>query len=78
MLDTMWDLTLADRSVGFTDQFHRECKVLQIVGEEAEGFELSKCDALQDRTRFSFKHFTLQQWFKIILVSRFHKEGMKH
>ena len=52
MSEKMWDLTLADRSVGFTDQFHRECKVLQIVGEEAEGFELGKCDALQERTQF--------------------------
>lgn len=45
-------LTHADRSVGFTDQFDCEGKVLQIVSEEAEGFELGKCDALQERTPF--------------------------
>jgi len=40
-------LTHAHGTVGFADQLHGEGKVLQVVAEEAERFELRKRDALQ-------------------------------
>lgn len=40
-------LTHPHRAVGFRHHLHRNGKVLQVVGEEAEGSELLECDALQ-------------------------------
>lgn len=39
-------LTQANRAVGSCHQFHGEGEILQIVGEQAEGLELLKRDAL--------------------------------
>ena len=42
-------LTHSNRTAGSRDHFHWKGKVLQIVGEQAEGFELLKRDALQHK-----------------------------
>lgn len=42
--------THAHRTVGFCDHFHWEGKIFQVVGEQAEGFELIECDTLQKKT----------------------------
>lgn len=42
-------LTQADRAVGSCHQFHGEGEVLQVVGEQAEGLEFLKRNALQEK-----------------------------
>lgn len=42
-------LTHSHRTVGLGHHLHREGEILQVVGEQAEGFELLKRDALEGK-----------------------------